>query len=126
MTGDPNAPQFTVPNIGLKTEEDSRRLGRRVSLRENIDNLQRAFDVKGELESHDQFETQAMTLLTSPEAKAAFDLNQEDDRTRDRYGRNTWSQQLLARRLVEAGVDIVTAAFEGHSVVVSTTGMTMP
>ena len=114
VTGDPNAPQFTVPNIGLKTEEDSRRLGRRVSLRENIDNLQRAFDVKGELESLDQFETQAMTLLTSPEAKAAFDLNQEDDRTRDRYGRNTWGQQLLlARRLVEAGVDIVTTSLRG-------------
>ena len=55
-----------------------------------------------------------MTLLTSPEAKAAFDLNQEDDRTRDRYGRNTWGQQLLlARRLVEAGVDIVTTSLRG-------------
>ena len=114
VTGDPNAPNFTVPNIGLKTEGESRRLGRRVSLRENIDNLQRAFDVKGELESLDQFETQAMTLLTSPEAKAAFDLSQEDDQTRDRYGRNSWGQQLLlARRLVEAGVDIVTTSLRG-------------
>lgn len=41
-----------------------------------------------------------MQLLASPEAKVAFDLSREDERTRDRYGRNAWGQQLLmARRL---------------------------
>ena len=47
-----------------------------------------------------------MMLLTDPRAKDAFDLSREDDKTRDRYGRNSWGQQLLmARRLVEAGAD---------------------
>ena len=53
-------------------------------------------------------EQEAMTLLTNPKTKEAFDLSQEDDRTRDRYGRNTWGQQLLlARRLIENGVSFV-------------------
>ncbi|MCA9053292.1 MAG: DUF1501 domain-containing protein, partial [Planctomycetaceae bacterium] len=57
---------------------------------------------------------QAMTLLTNPQTKEAFDLSQEDDATRDRYGRNQWGQQLLlARRLVEAGVEVLTTSLHG-------------
>lgn len=48
-----------------------------------------------------------MTLLTNPKTCDAFDLTKEDERTRNRYGRNAWGQQLLmARRLVEAGVEV--------------------
>jgi uncharacterized protein (DUF1501 family) len=62
----------------------------------------------------DRFQGQALNLLTRPEAAAAFDLGRENERTRDRYGRNAWGQRLLmARRLVEAGVDIVTSTFDG-------------
>ncbi len=114
VTGDPNAPNFVVPNIGLSDPAEIKRLDRRIALRKNLDTLQRAFDLQGELESLDQFETQAMTLLTNPKTKQAFDLSQEDDQTRDRYGRNTWGQQLLmARRLVEAGVDVLTSSLRG-------------
>jgi hypothetical protein len=60
------------------------------------------------------FHEQAITLLTGPEAQRAFDLSREDPRLRDRYGRNTWGQRcLLARRLVEAGVDLVTTSLDG-------------
>ncbi len=112
--GDPNLPDFSVPNIGLSAASEIERLDRRVALRRRLDSLQRSFDRQGELQALDQFETQAMTLLTSPETKDAFDLTKEDDRTRDRYGRNSWGQQLLmARRLVEAGVDIVTTSLHG-------------
>jgi hypothetical protein len=112
--GDPNAPNFTVPNIGLSDASEVRRLGRRSSLRQSIDNLERAFDQAGELQALDEFETQAMTLLTNPATKEAFDLSKEDDQTRDRYGRNTWGQQLLlARRLVEAGVEVLTTSLRG-------------
>jgi uncharacterized protein (DUF1501 family) len=76
--------------------------------------MSRAFDTHGELGALDEFETQAMTLLTNPQTKVAFDLTQEDDATRDRYGRNTWGQQLLlARRLVEAGVEVMTTSLNG-------------
>ena len=114
VTGDPNSPTFNVPNIGLTDQHEVNRLQRRASLRERLDSLERAFDQKGEMGALDEFESQAMTLLTNPKTKDAFDLSKEDDRTRDRYGRNTWGQQLLlARRLVEAGVEVLTSSLHG-------------
>lgn len=114
VTGDPNSPNFTVPNIGLTNSGEVSRLGRRSSLRERLDTLERAFDERGELAALDEFEGQALTLLTSAKTKEAFDLSQEDDKLRDRYGRNAWGQQLLlARRLVEAGVEVLTTSLSG-------------
>ncbi len=114
ITGDPNRPDFEVPNVGLSDPAEAARLSNRVALRRNLDNLERNFDRDGELGALDQFETQAMTLLTNPQTRDAFDLSKEDDRTRDRYGRNRWGQQLLlARRLVEAGVEIITSSLNG-------------
>ncbi len=114
VSGDPSKPSFTVPNIGLTDANEVRRLGRRSSLRQTLDTLERSFDQQRELAALDEFESQALTLLTSPQAKEAFDLTREDDQTRDRYGRNSWGQQLLlARRLIEAGVDVVTTSLSG-------------
>ncbi len=114
VTGDPNAPNFVVPNIGLSDASAVDRMKRRVNLREKLDTMTRAFDQYGEMGALDEFESQAMTLLTNPKTKDAFDLTQEDDATRDRYGRNTWGQQLLlARRLVEAGVEVLTSSLRG-------------
>jgi hypothetical protein len=114
VSGNPNLPEFIVPNIGLTEAKEVRRIGRRSTLRQNLDTLERAFDQRRELEALDEFEAQALTLMTSPKAKEAFDLTREDDRTRDRYGRNAWGQQLLlARRMVEAGVDVVTTSLSG-------------
>jgi len=114
VTGDPNSPKFSVPNIGLSDANESQRIGRRVTLREGLDTLERAFDREGETGALDEFEQQALTLLTNPQARDAFDLSKEDEATRDRYGRNRWGQQLLlARRLVESGVDIITSTLSG-------------
>ncbi len=114
ILGDPNRPDFEVPNVGLSDPSEESRLSDRVALRRNLDKLERRFDRDGELGALDQFEAQAMTLLTNPETREAFDLSEEDDRTRDRYGRNRWGQQLLlARRLVESGVEIVTSLLDG-------------
>ena len=114
VSGNPDLPNFTVPNIGLTDPNEVRRLGRRTSLRQKLDTLERTFDEQRELAALDEFESQAMTLLTSSQAKEAFDLSREDDHTRERYGRNAWGQQLLlARRLVEAGVDVVTTSLSG-------------
>ena len=114
VMGDPNSPSFSVPNIGLADTAEVTRLGRRAGLRRNLDTLERAFDQQGELAALDEFETQAMTLLTNPSTREAFDLTREDPRTRDRYGRNSWGQQLLlARRLVEAGVEVMTTSLSG-------------
>jgi uncharacterized protein (DUF1501 family) len=114
VSGDPNAPTFSVPNIGLTDADEVRRLGRRSSLRQKLDTLERSLDQAHEMAALDEFESQALTLLTNPQAKIAFDLNREDPRVRDRYGRHAWGQQLLlARRLVEAGVDVLTTSLSG-------------
>jgi len=114
VMGDPNQPNFSVPNIGLSNAGEEKRLSRRSTLRQRLDTLERTFDQQRELAALDEFETQAMTLLTSPQTKEAFDLSREEERTRDRYGRNSWGQQLLmARRLVESGVDVVTTSLSG-------------
>jgi len=112
--GDPNAPEFVVPNIGLKDRETADRLGERIGLRVNLDRLRRELDQGGNMQALDRFEAQAWNVLTGSAARTAFDLNQEDPRIRDRYGRHSWGQQcLLARRLVEAGVEIVTVTLNG-------------
>ncbi len=112
--GDPNAPEFRVPNMGdidLATRE---RIRQRMGLRERLDSLRRTLDDRGNMQAIDQFEDMAWNVLTSPVARHAFDLSQEDSAVRDRYGRNTWGQQcLLARRLVEAGVELVTTTLAG-------------
>ena len=114
VMGDPNSPTFSVPNIGLADTGEVTRLDRRSNLRRNLDTLERAFDQQGELAALDEFESQAMTLLTNPRTREAFDLTREDDKTRDRYGRNSWGQQLLlSRRLVEAGVEVMTTSLSG-------------
>jgi hypothetical protein len=114
VMGDPSAPGFKVPNIGLTGAGQADRLRTRVGLRRSFDHVRREIDRTGVMDAIDSFESQALGLLTSPEAARAFDLDREDPRVRDRYGRNAWGQQcLMARRLVEAGVGIVTTTFDG-------------
>jgi uncharacterized protein (DUF1501 family) len=114
VTGDPSAPTFKVPNIGLADAAAEARLNERVRLRHSFDNFRRAVDQTGVMRAMDNYEAQALSLLTSPAAARAFDLNQEPPAVRERYGLNQWGQQcLMARRLVEAGVEIVTTTFDG-------------
>jgi hypothetical protein len=112
--GDPNAPGFRVPGIGLKDASEVDRLRGRMDLSSRFDRLRRALDDRMQSETFDAFQRQAYTLLAGAEARRAFDLGLEDPRLRDRYGRNTWGQRcLMARRLVEAGVDLVTTSLDG-------------
>jgi uncharacterized protein (DUF1501 family) len=61
----------------------------------------------------DEFNQRAVSLLTSPAARQAFDLSREPEAVRDLYGRHAWGQRaLLARRLVEAGCSFVTMVME--------------
>jgi uncharacterized protein (DUF1501 family) len=71
-------------------------------------------DRLGNMQALDAFEGQAWNLLTSQATRYAFDLTKEQAQTRERYGRNTWGQQcLLSRRLIEAGVELVTTQLGG-------------
>lgn len=114
VSGDPNAPDFRVPNIGITDANERGKLDNRDRLRRTLDDLRRAVDASDAQRSMDRFQARALDLITSAEAARAFDLNREDPRIRDRYGRNQWGQQcLMARRLVESGVDLVTTTFDG-------------
>jgi uncharacterized protein (DUF1501 family) len=114
VNGDPDDPKFEVPNIGIADPKQAWRLAERIGLRREFDRLRRDVDRLGNMQALDTFESQAWNVLTGTEARRAFDLSQEDPRTRDRYGRNAWGQQcLMARRLVEAGVDLVTTTLNG-------------
>jgi uncharacterized protein (DUF1501 family) len=112
--GDPNLPEFRVPNMGDADQASLDRIRERRSLRVQLDGLARALDDRGNMLAGDQFEELAWNMIASPAARSAFDLSQEAPAVRDRYGRNTWGQQcLLARRLVEAGVELVTTTLAG-------------
>jgi hypothetical protein len=111
--GDPNDPHFEVPNVGLKDGETARLVGR-AGLRQRLDGVSRWADTLGRRDGFDAFQGQALEVLTGPAARQAFDLSQEPERVRERYGRNAWGQRcLLARRLIEAGVDLVATALNG-------------
>src|SRR5207244_12897331 len=75
----------------------------------DLDRTRRAVDDAAAVRTFDAFHDQAFRLVTSPEARRAVDLSRESPRLRDRYGPSAFGQGcLLARRLVEAGVALVT------------------
>jgi uncharacterized protein (DUF1501 family) len=107
--GDPHAAGYRMPGLDLPAGIDGRRFDERRTLRQGFDDLRREMDVQGQLAASDQFRSAAMQMLTNPQTAAAFDLERESGRLRDRYGRHRWGQAcLLARRLAEAGVAVTT------------------
>ena len=109
----PNDRDFRVDELSLRV--DSVRLDDRRRLLAAIDGQIRHFERDAAIESRDQFYERSFALLSSPAAKRAFDLSQEDEKLRDRYGRTKSGQSLLlARRLIEAGVRFVTC-FSGSN-----------
>ncbi len=95
---EPAAPTFRIPEFTLTAEVPVDRLGERRDLLQQLDHRLASDPLKG----------QAFDLLSSPKARAAFDLGREPPAVRDKYGRHHFGQScLLARRLVEAGVGLV-------------------
>ena len=113
ISADPNADDFRIENLSLATGVAAGRLDERVALLKTLDRLRRDIDVSTTMGAVDAFNQRAIRMVTSPEARAAFDLSREPDDVRNRYGRHQWGQRaLLARRLVEAGVSWVTVVLE--------------
>ncbi len=108
FVGDPAAPTYEIEGLHLDGEMTSVRVDRRRDLLSQLDGHLDQASRGGTVETWDRLSQHAFDLVTSGAARAAFDLTQESDRTRDRYGRYTWGQSvLLARRLIEAGVRLV-------------------
>jgi hypothetical protein len=111
---DANSPNFQVPNIVMPGDITLRRLEDRQSLSRTFDRMRKESDQKGTAEAMDKFDRAAFDLVTGTAARQAFDIDREDPRIRDRYGRHSWGQStLLARRLVEAGSTMVSVHFGG-------------
>ena len=97
-----------VDDLQLRPDVFSVRLRRRASLRESINAQMPTIDKAVEEYNIDEFYDQALNLLVSGRAREAFAIENEKEKLRDRYGRNTFGQScLLARRLVEAGTRVV-------------------
>jgi hypothetical protein len=112
--GDPNAPHFEVRNLNLAAGLSIERLEDRKALTKQFDRVVRTVEKAGTLDAMDRFNQQAFEFVAGPAARRAFDINREDPRLRDRYGRTNWGQStLLARRLVEAGATFVTVHYGG-------------
>ncbi len=118
-----NPGPFVMPNFSLASGLTLQRLGGRRELQQGFDRLSASLDASGQMEAMDRFGQQAWNMLTSSAAQKAFDLDAEPRALRERYGfapkfdpgasdrcgAPAWSQRiLLARRLVEAGVRLVT------------------
>ena len=106
---DPNRADFSVRELELPQGISLTRLSDRRRMLEAIDRQSRHLDAHVSIQGMDEYYARAWSMLSSPAAKQAFDINQEPDAVRDRYGRNIVGQSLLlTRRLVEAGVRFVT------------------
>jgi len=107
--GDPSNRSFTVPLLNVVADRGVSSLNDRKALLRQLDSFRSSVDLNSELLATERFRSLAFRMLTSPETATAFDLNQEKDELRDRYGRNVWGQGcLLARRLAEAGTAVTT------------------
>ena len=111
---DANSKNFKVRNLNFANGLTVKRLEDRKNLMSHFDSYRREVDQSGMMSSMDRLDQKAYDMVTGSKAQQAFDINSEDDKLRDRYGRTSWGQSvLLARRLVEAGTTFVTCHFGG-------------
>jgi hypothetical protein len=118
----PDEPDFAVPSLQLPGDVSLGRLDDRRVLLKVVDQTARHLGEAREVRAVGAYYDQALNLISSPAARRAFDLSQEEPRLRDRYGRHTFGQScLLARRLIEAGVGLVTVYWHRDQPGVDTT-----
>ena len=109
--GTPNVPKYAVRDLDLPMGIDWSRMDARYSLLSLVDSKIQKWDTSDTFESIDSYYRNALELMRSPRAKKAFDIAQEPEPLREKYGRTGLGQGcLLARRLVEAGVRFVTVS----------------
>jgi uncharacterized protein (DUF1501 family) len=111
IEADPSSPTFSVPDIVPPLVLESSRLEQREKLLRSVDRFQATAEARANsgAQTVSVFRQKAFELMTSPEAKRAFDIAAEPAALRSEYGRNSLGQScLMARRMVEAGVRCVT------------------
>ncbi len=109
LMADPSTPHFQVPDMLPPQQIGVARQERRRRLRDVVEHAIARFEASDSADLMDDSFHNAYRLMTSVEARRAFDLSQEPASVRERYGMTRFGQCcLLARRLIEAGVRFVT------------------
>ena len=112
--GDPNGADYKVQDLSPSEPLTERRHQRRNDLLAAVDGLAKRVEGNDQIKTYDEFHQRAAAMILSTEARNAFAIEQENEKLRERYGRNSFGQgALLARRLVERGVRFVTINYGG-------------
>ena len=114
LGADPAQKGFRVRDLQLPGNVNFERFDKRRKLLDVVNQHFKQREQSDSMQAVDTFYDRAYSLVSSKEAREAFDIEKEDAKIRDQYGRNTaGSRMLLARRLVEAGVRYVTLTYGG-------------
>ncbi|MDA7979137.1 MAG: DUF1501 domain-containing protein [Pirellulales bacterium] len=114
LGSDPARGNFRVRDLSLPNGCDDNRFARRRRILDAVNDHFRNKEKSDSLDAVDTFYDRAYAMISSPQARDAFDIAKEDDKLREAYGKNAAGQRMLmARRLVEAGVRFVTLSYGG-------------
>ena len=114
LGSDPSSDNFKVRDLSLPDGIGDDRFSKRRSLLDTVDGHFRKVEKSDALGAMDKFYNDAYSLISSKEAREAFDMSKESDKIKERYGKNTAGQRmLLSRRLVESGVRFVSMTYGG-------------
>jgi uncharacterized protein (DUF1501 family) len=117
IDADASKPDYHVADFALHADVPLGRTRRRQELLGQIDQQTRQLVKQAEVAALDWSYERAFSILASPDVSAAFDLTREDLKVRERYGMNIHGQAVLqARRLVEAGVPLVTVFWQNDGI----------
>jgi len=99
---------YQAPSLALSPGMTMSRMSSRTSLLTSIDRQRADLEQSAAGRHYDEFRQSAISLLSEPSVRSAFDVTNADAKTQERYGRNSFGWSLLmARRLVEAGVNLI-------------------
>jgi uncharacterized protein (DUF1501 family) len=114
LGSDPANKGFKVQDLALPGGIDDARFAKRRNILKSVDSHFASLEKSDRLDAMDTFYQRAYALISSDKAREAFDINKEPGKLRDEYGRNPAGQRMLmARRLVEAGVRLVSLTYGG-------------
>ena len=114
LGGDPSNAGFAVRDLNMRNGITPERFDRRRNILSAVDEHFRTMEKSDSLDAMDSFYQAAYALVSSSEAREAFNLAAEPEAIRNKYGRNEAGQRMLmSRRLVEAGVRFVSMTYGG-------------
>ena len=114
LGSDPSKGDFRVRDLALPNGVTNERFAKRRTMLQAVDSHFRNLEKSDALDAMDSFYQEAYGLISSQSAREAFAIEKEEKAVRDRYGRNQAGQRaLLARRLVEGGVRMVSMTYGG-------------